>query len=154
MPEGPAFDPEAFRNFEHEGWNRLYLGYHNHWEHLTTQAIPQMLDGTGVTTGMDVLDVASGPGYVSGAASARGNKTIDLDLSEKMAELAALQPGFLGLESAADDVNVTVSYWADLESIKNWKANLEHQEAQKLGREKWYSHYKTRRARCELDYVN
>jgi heme-degrading monooxygenase HmoA len=72
----------------------------------------------------------------------------------QMAELAALQPGFLGLESAADDVNVTVSYWADLESIKNWKANLEHQEAQKLGREKWYSHYKTRISRVERDYEN
>lgn len=89
MSGGPTFDPEAFRHFEHEGWNRLYLGYHNHWEHLTTQAIPQMLDGTGVTKGMDVLDVASGPGYVSGAASARGAKTIGLDLSEKMTELAA-----------------------------------------------------------------
>jgi SAM-dependent methyltransferase len=89
MPEGPAFDPDAFRNFEHEGWNRVSLGYHNHWERLTKQAIPQMLDVAGVTTGMDVLDVASGPGYVSGAASARGAKTIGLDLSEKMTELAA-----------------------------------------------------------------
>jgi SAM-dependent methyltransferase len=89
MASGPTFDPEAFRNFEHEGWNRLSLGYHSHWEHLTTQAIPQMLDGTDVAEGMDVLDVASGPGYVSGAAASRGAKTVGLDLSEKMTELAA-----------------------------------------------------------------
>jgi SAM-dependent methyltransferase len=84
-----TFDPEAFREFEHRGWNRLYRGYHDHWEHLTTQVIPPMLDATGVAQGMDVLDVASGPGYVSAAAAARGARTVGLDLSENMVRLAA-----------------------------------------------------------------
>ena len=75
-------------------------------------------------------------------------------MAEKMASLAAQQQGFLGLESASGDVSVTVSYWTDLESIKHWKAHLEHQEAQTLGREKWYSHYKTRISRVERDYEN
>ena len=84
-----TFDPAAFRKFEHEGWNRLYAGYHHHWEHLTTQAIPHMLDATGVTAGKHVLDVASGPGYVSGASAARGAETVGLDFSAKMRNLAA-----------------------------------------------------------------
>jgi SAM-dependent methyltransferase len=84
-----TFDPDAFRTFEHEGWNRLYEGYHNAWEHLTTQAVPPMLDATNVGSGSAVLDVASGPGYVSGAAASRGAKTIGVDLSERMTELAA-----------------------------------------------------------------
>jgi ubiquinone/menaquinone biosynthesis C-methylase UbiE len=89
MADAPTFDPEAFRIFEHQGWNRLSLGYHSHWENLTTQAIPQMLDSAGVAEGKDVLDVACGPGYVSGAAAARGAKTVGVDLSENMTELAA-----------------------------------------------------------------
>jgi SAM-dependent methyltransferase len=83
-----AFDPDAFRTFEHEGWNRLFEGYHNAWEHLTTQAVPPMLDATNVQTGLAILDVASGPGYVSEAAASRGAKTVGVDLSEKMTELA------------------------------------------------------------------
>jgi heme-degrading monooxygenase HmoA len=69
-----------------------------------------------------------------------------------MVELASKQPGFLGMESAREDVGITVSYWEDLESIKVWKRNLEHLAAQKQGKEVWYHSYKTRIARVERDY--
>ena len=84
-----AYDPESFRRFEHAGWERLHAGYHRHWEHLTTQAIPRMLDAAGVGAGSRVLDVACGPGYVSGAAAERGASTVGIDFSEKMRQLAA-----------------------------------------------------------------
>lgn len=74
------------------------------------------------------------------------------EMASKMVELASKQPGFLGMESAREDVGITVSYWADLESIKNWKENIEHQHAQKSGREKWYSSYKTRISKVEHDF--
>ena len=73
-------------------------------------------------------------------------------MSERMLKLAAGQPGFLGVESAREDVGITVSYWSDLESIKQWKADAEHKEAQRLGREKWYSSFKVRVAKVERDY--
>jgi heme-degrading monooxygenase HmoA len=73
-------------------------------------------------------------------------------MAEKMVNLAALQPGFLGVESAHESLGITVSYWTDLESIKSWKANTQHLEAQRLGRERWYSSYKTRIAKVERDY--
>ena len=73
-------------------------------------------------------------------------------MAGKMVELAALQPGFLGVESAHEDLGITVSYWADLESIKSWKANTQHLEAQRLGRKQWYSSYKTRISKVERDY--
>ena len=73
-------------------------------------------------------------------------------MAARMLELAREQPGFLGVESAREEVGITVSYWSDLEAIKNWKANIEHLEAQRLGREKWYSSFKTRIARVERDY--
>jgi heme-degrading monooxygenase HmoA len=72
----------------------------------------------------------------------------------RMVELASQQPGFIGIESAHEDVGITVSYWSDLESIKRWKAHTEHQEAQKMGKENWYSYYKTRIALVERDYGN
>lgn len=73
-------------------------------------------------------------------------------MAVKMVELAEKQSGFLGVESASEDVGITVSYWIDSESIQKWKFNFEHQEAQRLGHEKWYSSFKTRIAKVERDY--
>ena len=73
-------------------------------------------------------------------------------MAERMEELASQQPGFLGVDSAREDVGITVSYWQDLESIKNWKENVEHQEARKQGREKWYDHFTVRIAKVEKEY--
>lgn len=76
------------------------------------------------------------------------------ETAARMLELAAEQPGFLGVESAREDLGITVSYWADLESIRLWKQHAEHRLAQKSGMKKWYSNYKTRIARVERDYEN
>lgn len=73
-------------------------------------------------------------------------------MSERMLELVAKQPGFLGVESARDGVGITVSYWRDLASIRQWKAQTEHLQAQALGHQKWYSAFKTRIAKVERDY--
>lgn len=73
-------------------------------------------------------------------------------MAAKMLELASKQPGFLGVESAREEVGITVSYWVDLESVMKWKANLEHKEAQQLGRKNWYSSFKVRISRVERDY--
>jgi heme-degrading monooxygenase HmoA len=73
-------------------------------------------------------------------------------MADRMVELASEQPGFLGVESAREEVGITVSYWSDLESIKRWKQNAEHQEAQRLGHEKWYTSFKTRISKVERDY--
>ena len=74
------------------------------------------------------------------------------EMAARMVELAAQQPGFLGVESAREGVGITVSYWADLESIAAWKGHAEHLIAQERGREVWYSEYKTRIAKVERDY--
>ncbi len=74
------------------------------------------------------------------------------EMADQMVELAEQQPGFLGVESAREDVGITVSYWADLESIKNWKAHAEHTEARCLGRKLWYSSFKVRVSKVERDY--
>jgi heme-degrading monooxygenase HmoA len=73
-------------------------------------------------------------------------------MARHMVELAAGQPGFLGVESARNELGITVSYWASLEAIRDWKAHSEHLLAQRFGREKWYSAYKTRICLVERDY--
>ena len=74
------------------------------------------------------------------------------ETATRMMELAAAQPGFLGVESARENIGVTVSYWQSLDAIRNWKANVEHLAAQKNGRQLFYRHYKTRIAKVERDY--
>ncbi|WP_110649743.1 antibiotic biosynthesis monooxygenase family protein [Salinicola peritrichatus] len=73
-------------------------------------------------------------------------------MATRMLALAERQPGFLGVESAREALGITISYWTDLEAIRAWKQDIEHQQAQRLGRERWYSAYRTRIARVERDY--
>lgn len=75
-------------------------------------------------------------------------------MAERMVELAAAQPGFLGMESAReqDGFGITVSYWASIEAIKHWKANAEHLVAQEKGKRAWYEDYEVRVARVERAY--
>lgn len=71
--------------------------------------------------------------------------------ADEMMELAAKQPGFLGVERArsGDGEGVSVSYWDSLEAIAAWKGDVDHLTAQRLGREKWYRAYVIRIARVE-----
>ena len=74
------------------------------------------------------------------------------EMAIKMETLAKQQPGFLGVESARNEIGITVSYWESLEAIANWKQNLDHLDAQFLGRQKWYENYVVRIAKVEKEY--
>lgn len=74
------------------------------------------------------------------------------EMANKMEHLAKLQKGFLGIESARNEVGITVSYWDSLEAIKNWKMNAEHLLAQKLGKDKWYKWYNIKICKVEREY--
>jgi len=75
-------------------------------------------------------------------------------MAQAMAELALKQPGCLGAESTRGDdgLGITVSYWVDEVSIRAWQQNTRHLVAQRLGRERWYSHYEMRVAKVERAY--
>ena len=74
------------------------------------------------------------------------------EMAQKMEDLAKTQSGFLGIDSAREDVGITVSYWESLEAIKTWKQNSEHLIAQQKGREQWYSWYNTKICKVEREY--
>ena len=76
------------------------------------------------------------------------------EMSRRMVELASKQPGFLGIESVrgADGFGITVSYWKDEESVRNWKENTDHRVARSFGRRVWYENFMIRVARVERAY--
>ena len=73
-------------------------------------------------------------------------------MAQRMVELAAMQPGFLGVESAREGLGITVSYWESEAAIADWKRQAEHRVAQERGRSNWYAAYRTRVCRVEREY--
>ena len=73
-------------------------------------------------------------------------------MANQMEDLAKQQKGFLGIESARNQVGITVSYWESQEDIKNWKQQSDHLVAQQKGRSNWYNWYKVRICKVEREY--
>ena len=76
------------------------------------------------------------------------------EMAERMFALAAEQPGYLWVEtgSGAGGNGITITYWKDLQSIQDWKANAKHIEAQEKGKSLWYADYRIRICRVEREY--
>jgi len=72
-------------------------------------------------------------------------------MADRMAELAAQMPGYLGIESARSDdgLGITVSYWESLAAIENWRDEAEHRVAQSLGKSRWYERFSLRVCKVE-----
>jgi ubiquinone/menaquinone biosynthesis C-methylase UbiE len=82
---------DSFHEFEHAGWERAAEHYADAFGGLTTQAGERLLDAVGVLgwapatpAPLDLLDVATGPGFVAAAAAARGARVIGVDFSSNM----------------------------------------------------------------------
>jgi heme-degrading monooxygenase HmoA len=80
-----------------------------------------------------------------------GQETEYGSMADRMYELAADQPGFLGVDSVrgADGLGITVSYWQTEADIAHWRAHAEHRVAQQRGRADWYESYDLRVCRVE-----
>lgn len=85
---------------------------------------------------------------------ATGGERDYTDMASRMEELAAQQPGYLGLESVrdSDGRGITVSYWQTDADARAWKRVAAHVEAQRLGRQRWYSDYRVVVAEVIRDY--
>lgn len=96
------------------------------------------------------------PPYYTVIFSVRTTQDLDghEELVARMVELAAEQPGFLGIETAqnSDGTGITVSYWQDDASIIAWKKNVEHLAAQEQGRSRFFNQYSIRVGKIERDY--
>ncbi len=73
----------------------------------------------------------------------------------EMERMAAIQPGFLGVESVRDAttrLGITVSYWSTDDHARAWKAVVEHLAVQETGRHRWYDRYEVRVATVRRSY--
>lgn len=61
-----------------------------------------------------------------------------------MDALAALQPGYRGVESVrdADGAGITISYWADEAAAIAWRDHPDHAAIRDAGRARWYDSYR------------
>jgi ubiquinone/menaquinone biosynthesis C-methylase UbiE len=81
---------QSFREFEQAGWEDagVVANYHEHLSGVTTQSVDALLDAAGVRKGARVLDVATGAGYIAGAATQRGADAIGIDFSAAQVRMA------------------------------------------------------------------
>ncbi|MCB1792453.1 MAG: antibiotic biosynthesis monooxygenase [Gammaproteobacteria bacterium] len=73
------------------------------------------------------------------------------DAAREILALASQQPGFLGFESARQEIGISVSYWESPEAIAAWKANAEHRAVQQRAAD-WYQTFRVRVCRVEREY--
>ena len=81
-------DAERLRSFERRVHDTVSAGYYDFFTPVTLLASEPLLDAVGLSQGMRLLDVASGPGSVAAAALRRGARPVGVDLSPRMVELA------------------------------------------------------------------
>jgi SAM-dependent methyltransferase len=77
-------DADAFREFEHDGWQRAAEHYVDAFGAVTAQAAGPLLDAVAAGSATELLDVATGPGFVAAEAASRGARVIGVDFSSAM----------------------------------------------------------------------
>jgi SAM-dependent methyltransferase len=103
MTTRQPFDPAPFHAFEQTGWERAAEFYGDAFGPITAQAAEPMIDAVGASPGTRLLDVATGPGFVAGAAARRGAEAVGLDFSRAMiAEATRRQPAVAFREGDAE----------------------------------------------------
>jgi SAM-dependent methyltransferase len=97
------FDATAFHDFEQAGWQRAAEYYGDAFGALTIQTASPLLDAVGASAGRPLLDVATGPGFIAGAAAAQGWNVVGLDFSPAMiAEARRRHPALTFREGDAE----------------------------------------------------
>jgi ubiquinone/menaquinone biosynthesis C-methylase UbiE len=99
-------DAEAFRNFERAAHDEIAGGYRDFFTAVTRCAVDPLLDAAMNTSGVRVLDVATGPGVVAFRAAVRGaSSVVGVDLAPEMVRLAsAAHPSLEFREADAEDL--------------------------------------------------
>jgi ubiquinone/menaquinone biosynthesis C-methylase UbiE len=81
-------DAERLRAFERQGHDALAKSYRAFFSAVTALATDPLLDAVRLRPGTRLLDVASGPGALTAEAASRGARSVGVDLSPRMIELA------------------------------------------------------------------
>jgi ubiquinone/menaquinone biosynthesis C-methylase UbiE len=81
-------EAERLRAFERQGHDAVAKSYHAFFSAVTALATDPLLDAVRLRSGTRLLDVASGPGALAAEAANRGARSVGVDLSPRMVELA------------------------------------------------------------------
>lgn len=79
---------QAFKEFERTGWAKQAEYYDSLVGQMTRQAVDAMLAAVNARSGVKLLDVASGPGYVAAEARRHGLDAVGTDIAEDMVDEA------------------------------------------------------------------
>ncbi len=80
---------DPFWEFERSGWERAAVSYEDAWSGATRAYVDSLLTAAHAKLGARMLDVASGPGYVAGAAAELGVDVVGLDVAQEMVARAS-----------------------------------------------------------------
>ncbi len=80
--------PQTFREFEHQFWDKTSKPYDEGLGEVTARTIPQLVQALNLKSEQTLLDVACGPGYVTGSVLRQGIKVTGIDFSSAMIEWA------------------------------------------------------------------
>jgi SAM-dependent methyltransferase len=94
-------DTVEFHDFERTGWERAAGFYGDAFGELTAQMAAPMLDAVQAGPGTRLLDVATGPGFIAGAAAERGSAVSGLDFAAAM--VAAARRNFPAIDFREGD---------------------------------------------------
>src|SRR6478609_2643355 len=75
---------QAFKEFERTGWGKQAEHYDSLVGEMTRQAVDGLLAAANARSGIKLLDVASGPGYVAAEAARRKLDVVGTDIAENM----------------------------------------------------------------------
>jgi ubiquinone/menaquinone biosynthesis C-methylase UbiE len=75
---------QAFKELEKNGWSKQAQNYDAFAGQMTRQAVNALLGTVDARTGTELLDVATGPGYVAAEAARRGADVTAVDISKDM----------------------------------------------------------------------
>jgi 2-polyprenyl-3-methyl-5-hydroxy-6-metoxy-1,4-benzoquinol methylase len=95
-------DADRFRAFERQRHDHLATTYRDFFTPVTALAVRSLLDAAWVRPGMNLLDVATGPGVLAAEANALGIGCTGIDLSPGMIVLA--KTSYPGIEFHVADV--------------------------------------------------
>ena len=78
----------SFKEFEHQGWEKVADAYHDGFSRITSQVASMLVQHAMISKNDKILDIACGPGYVASFAFEKSDAVTGIDFSNAMIQKA------------------------------------------------------------------
>ncbi|QFT56762.1 antibiotic biosynthesis monooxygenase [Microbulbifer sp. THAF38] len=86
----------------------------------------------------------------------KDSKEVYFSKARQLREFLEQIDGFISVERFESLTNpdnlLSLSFWRDEQAVRSWKCQFQHRNAQQLGRDKLFDHYRIRVAKVIKDY--